>query len=106
MACGCMVVGFAGLGGWDYMRQAQGFTDEGVSWLPLRETPWEGNGLWAADGDVLAAAMALEQAIRWRATGDSRLGRVLDNAALTASWYSPERQRHEITTAWRRIEES
>ena len=63
MACGCLCVGFNGFGGWDYMRQIDelGFIPPQY---PLRTVPWQGNGWWVADGDVLGAAQGLELAIK------------------------------------------
>jgi hypothetical protein len=59
MACGAVPVGFTGLGGWDYMRQA-GNDAYGPSFA-LRPVPWEGNGLFYADGDVLGLARGVEE---------------------------------------------
>lgn len=60
MASGCFCAGFTGFGGLDYMRQIAG------DWQPHaytpRTVPWGGNGWWTADGDVLGAALALENA--------------------------------------------
>jgi glycosyltransferase involved in cell wall biosynthesis len=51
MASGCIVTGFAGYGGWDYMRQAaeNGYAPR----FALRETPYATNGFFASDGDVM-----------------------------------------------------
>lgn len=72
MACGCLCAGFTGFGGWDYMRQAEGhnFSPQGYA---LREVPWGGNGWWAADGDVLGAALGLERALAAVRCGDDAL---------------------------------
>ncbi len=97
MASGCMVVGFGGLGGWDYMRQARFIADEDMPylynpWFDLRETTFEGNGLYVADADVLGATMALEQACILLQRGGSRLEHLRENLAKTAEAYSLERQ--------------
>jgi hypothetical protein len=84
MACGCLCAGFAGFGGWDYMRQADagGFAPQGYA---LREVPWEGNGWWVADGDVLGAATGLERALAVLADGSA--GSIRKNARRTAQSY-------------------
>lgn len=91
LASGCLLAGFGGFGGWDYMRQALpgGFTP----WWPLREVPWEANGFFAADADVIGAALALEQAVYLVRTGGDALAALRRAGARTAAWYSPERQR-------------
>jgi hypothetical protein len=101
MACGCLCAGFAGTGGWDYMRQASVAGVPGYQpWLPLREVPWGGNGLWAADGDVLGAALALEGAVNlWRAGGPG-LEEVLANGAATAAAYGLDAQREAVLETW------
>ncbi len=101
MASGCMVVGFTGLGGWDYMRQADFITDEYMSylqtpWFNLRETSFEGNGLYVADADVLGATLALEQACVLLTNGGIRLEILRNNLAETAKAYSLEAQAQAI----------
>ena len=103
MACGCLPVGFSGLGGWDYMRQAQPearFTP----WWPLREVSWGGNGLWCADGDVLDAALCLEQAVGWVEVDDPRFPSATRNGQQTADAYSTEVQRRNVLDAWDQME--
>lgn len=98
MASGCLVAGFPGFGGWDYLRQAWELPPELSPagrmgpWFPLPEDdPYAaGNALLAPDGDVLAAALALAEGVRWRRATDPRLARVLDTTlaagqALAAS---------------------
>ncbi len=93
MACGCVVIGFAGFGGWDYMRQ----TDNGyIPEIPLRTTPWQGNGLFCADGDVLNAALSLEKAVQLIVNKSEELSTVLKNSILTAKNFSRENQAREI----------
>lgn len=106
MACGCLVVGFAGLGGFDYMRQGwpEGAgAEQGAfrPWWPLRRTPWPGNGFYCADGDVLAAALALEEAVRLWREGDPALTRLLAAAGQTASAYGVSAQARAVTELWR-----
>ncbi|MFW5836395.1 MAG: glycosyltransferase family 1 protein [Desulfovibrionaceae bacterium] len=93
MACGCLVTGFTGFGGLDYMRQAPG-----AAWTPphpLRPVPWDGNGLWSADNDVLDAALNLERALGWWAEAAGELAPALDAAQQTARAYSM--QAHQET---------
>ena len=94
MACGCLVAGFAGFGGFDFMRQAGG--DGYAPSVPLRPVPWGGNGLYAADNDVFGAARCLEQAIDLWREGGARLETVLRQAALTAASYDRTAQQAEL----------
>lgn len=104
MACGCLPVGFSGYGGWDYMRQAQ-TAPRFTPWWPLREVSWEGNGLWAADGDVLDAALCLEQAVQWVEQADPALEQVLAAGQQTADAYSLPIQEATILALWKDLEE-
>lgn len=110
MASGCLPVGFTGFGGWDYMRQAwdAGGPASGFKpWHPLRpesEIDWGGNGLWTADADVLAAALALDAAVGWLDRKDPRLAEALENARRTALHYGRERQRERVVELWTRAQ--
>lgn len=95
MACGCLCVGYSGFGGWDYMRQAEP-SPRFVPWWPLRSVPWEGNGLWCADGDVLDAALNIETAVAWWESESPLLANALQNARTTAEAYSPAAQRDAV----------
>jgi len=99
MACGCLPVGFSGLGGWDYMRQAQP-SPRYVPWTPLREVPWSGNGLWCADGDVLDAALCLEEAVAMAGTPGTPLDAVLRAGQETADAYSTVEQAKALLALW------
>jgi len=94
MACGCVVAGFAGFGGFDYMRQAgeSGY----VPSLPLRDVPWGGNGFYAADNDVFGATACLEAACRLWGEGGGKLATVLENARLTAAAYGAQARREAL----------
>ena len=111
MACGCLTAGFAGLGAWDYMRQAMpgGY----LPLCPLPSLAWEdekapnrdrlpGNAFVAADNDVLGLALGLE------AAAEIILARPDDYAALqqhglkTAALYSADSQRRAVADLWRR----
>lgn len=101
MACGCLPVGFAGFGGFDYMRplDEQGYRPA----LPLREVPWGANGFWTADADVLGAALALETAAKWVVHGDFRLDAALSAGQATARAYSMQKQREDALEIWRSL---
>ncbi len=101
MTSGCIAVGFAGLGGWDYMRQAHFISEDKMPylcdpWFELRKTPFEGNGLYVADADVLGATLALEQACILLNTGGPKLAKLRENIANTAKAYSLESQAGNI----------
>ncbi len=101
MASGCIVVGFAGLGGWDYMRQARFINDEHMPflyepWFDLRETPFGGNGLYVPDADVFGATLALEQVCLLLKAGGQRLATLRKNIADTANYYDIDRQAENI----------
>jgi hypothetical protein len=98
MARGCLPVGFTGFGGWDYMTQIM--PDVWQPWWPIPDNPWAGNGLWVADGDVLAAAMALEQAVKlWTDSGQA-LTAALRAGEQTVQAYDLEQQRKAVTQIW------
>lgn len=101
MASGCLVVGFGGFGGWDYMRQAW---PGGVTpWWPQRpvaETPWGGNGFYAADADTIAAAVALEYAEALLRRGGDELAAVRAAARQTAHAYRLDAQRDAARVVW------
>ena len=99
MACGCLPVGFTGIGGWDYMRQLQE-EPRYTPWMPLRECPWEGNGLWCADGDVLDAALCLEAAVRMVEKNDLYLQAGLEAGQKTAAAYSLDEQKTAVLSLW------
>lgn len=108
MASGCLVTGFAGHGGWDSLRQAW----DGLPGPWFAETGSEpgkanqiqdGNSIIAPDGDVLAAALALEQGLRWHAEGDARLAPALAAAQATAARYSPHVFHQTAAALWTRI---
>lgn len=96
MACGCLVAGFTGMGGWDYMRQALpgGFRP----CFELPELPWGGNGFFAADGDVWGGAVALRAACDCLLAGAAE--KIVEAGLSAARWYSPERQKQEALRLW------
>jgi len=98
MACGCLPVGFAGYGGWDYMRQA--IPNGAAPSFPLRPVPWGGNGIYAQDNDVLAAALALEEAACWIASGDPRGAAALAAGRETVPHYGLDAQANNAAALW------
>ena len=103
MACGCLPVGCSGLGGWDYMRPAQQ-APRFAPWWPLRETPWGGNGFWCADGDVLDAALCLEQAVGLIERGGPDLDGLLAAGQATAQAYGLEAFETAVLDVWAELE--
>lgn len=98
MACGCLPVGFAGFGGWEYMTQVR--QNAWRPWWPVPDNPWPGNGFWVPDGDALAAVMALEQAVAAYSSPDSELQGILEAGAQTVHNYSLTRQQENVVQLW------
>lgn len=96
LASGCVVAGFTGLGGWDYMRQAGTFPGAFTPWWPLRVVPFGGNGCYVADADVTAAAFALEHAVRLVVEGDDAFFAQQVAAQATAAAYSLDAQARQV----------
>jgi len=103
LACGCVPVGFTGLGGWDYMRQAADFPGAARPLWPLRETPWAGNGFYAADADVPGAVFALEAALDVFARGGEELAALRRAGQTTAAAYSLEAQERAVAALWNEL---
>jgi hypothetical protein len=101
MASGAVPVGFAGFGGWDYMRQAA--PGMYAPDCPLDLVPWGGNGYFAPDGDVLGAALGLEKALQLWREGGGPLRAVLENCASTAEAYGLGPQRKAVLDFWGRL---
>lgn len=111
MASGCIVAGFAGRGGWDYMRQAAPCSTAAGGapsipyahkpWFDLRPVPWGGNGFYAEDADVLGAACALEDACTLLQQGGPALAALRRAAAQTSAAYSPQQQADTIARLWK-----
>ncbi len=100
LASGCLVAGWGGLGGWDYMRQAADFPGAYRPWWPLEDLPWDGNGFYTADADVPAAAFAVQRACALLRTGGPELARVRAQAAATVQRYTLEAQAETAVTLW------
>lgn len=80
MASGCLLVGFAGGGGLEFMRDGE-------------------NCLLAPDGDETRAAELLRLAVNLVAR--SRHGKLVRRGIATARLFSPERERHAVLRFWR-----
>src|SRR6185436_2070163 len=81
MACGCLVVGFSGRGGLEYMRH--------------------GKNCWVSpDGDVLTAATQLAAALDAIAAGEDAALR--ERARRTAEEFSPQAEEEALDRYWRR----
>jgi len=102
MASGCLVVGFAGYGSWDYMRQ--GIPSGYLPRLTLRSVSWGANGLYAADGDVLEAALLLQQAVDMVRNRTAEYAMLRSEAQATAAAYSQAAQREEVRAVWEKLE--
>ncbi|TVQ97345.1 MAG: glycosyltransferase [Desulfovibrionales bacterium] len=110
MACGCLPVGFAGFGGWEYMvSMAMGAMEgrEGAPhprpWFPIPENPWQGNGFWVPDGDALAAALALEHAVQLWTDRGADLAMALQAGQQTADAFDLKTQRTQVLEAWAQL---
>ncbi|QJT10526.1 glycosyltransferase [Oceanidesulfovibrio marinus] len=115
MASGLFVVGFAGVGCWDYMRQAwqrEGFVVEapymadetcGAASGPAKKQ--QGNGFFVADADVPAAAIALCDALELIESNDPRAGQIVQSGIDTAQDYGREAQARTVKALWRKAEQ-
>lgn len=108
LACACPGVGFSGFGGWDYMRSPEGRQGVGADglppWLPenvrreAEERPI--NGFWTADGDVIGAALALDEAVSLAERGGPAWERLRENGRRTASLYGADERDRRLTALW------
>jgi glycosyltransferase involved in cell wall biosynthesis len=101
MASGAIPVGFAGFGGWDYMRQAA--PGRYVPECPMDSVGWGGNGFFCPDNDVLGASLALENALELWSAGGSPLTEVLNSCSRTAQAYGLVPQRKATLDFWKRL---
>lgn len=104
LASGCILVGYTGFGGWDYMRQAAPSGSQ--PWIALRDVPWEANALVATDADVPASAMHLEQATDWLENNSSELDAVRKNAQETVAHYTIAKQRDAVLDLWQQAQQN
>jgi len=101
MASGAIPAGFAGHGGWDYMRQAA--PGRYAPECPMDAVAWEGNGFFVPDNDVMGAALALENVLGlWERDGEA-LARVRRACAETALAYGLLPQRKAVLDFWERL---
>lgn len=97
MACGCVPVGFAGVGGWEYMRGSPLSFCNYTPCLPLGgERPWGDNGFFVSDGDVFSAGLALAQAIRLAWDSPQEWKELQRQGVLAASNYNLEAMRGRL----------
>ena len=101
MAAGCVPVGFSGLGGFEYMRNAPlpGFPAYAPP-LTLEQKPWEANGLYVADGDVFGAGTALACAAKMAVENSSDWLGMVREARATAAAYTQEARKQRLATLW------
>ncbi len=107
MACGCLVVGFSGLGAWDYFKQALPATlGYGmVPWAPVREdVSWGPNVFAVADADTLAACMALEYAVQVLREDGEKLAAIRHAGRCTANAYNVLQQKEQVLAVWQEYE--
>jgi glycosyltransferase involved in cell wall biosynthesis len=99
MATGCVPVGFTGFGGWDYMRQA--CSTPYTPPLRLHAPPCEGNGLFFADGDIMAAGLGLARAIRMAAANTPEWQRLVQAGKAAARHYTREERMPLLAKLWK-----
>lgn len=106
MASGCIPVGFAGLGGWEYMRSTplSPTHQQVITSLPpgltLPDRPWGPNGFYAPEGDVVSAGIALAAAIQLAAQNGQEWQALQAEAAKTAQSFSREAMRRRLGAVW------
>ncbi len=98
MACGCLVVGYAGLGGLDYLRPIPPTTVP--DWPPLRTAPWGPNAFVTPDADVARTTLALEAAARLAMENGPAFAEVARNMGECARSYSLEAQAEAARAVW------
>ncbi|MEF3697000.1 glycosyltransferase family 1 protein [Desulfolutivibrio sp.] len=98
MACGCLVVGYAGLGGLDYLRPIAPTT--APVWPPLRPVPWGGNAFVTPDADVAQTVLALEAAARMILENGPARAEALRNMADCARAYGLDAQAEAVRRVW------
>ena len=83
MACGCVVAGFTGLGGWEFASHD--------------------NGFWVAEDDCEAAADAIAKAVDLVRNGGAALQRYAEAARETVRIWSSETFRLRLEEVWGRL---
>jgi glycosyltransferase involved in cell wall biosynthesis len=107
MACGCVPVGFGGLGGFEYMRNPETCALRGLYSPPFDLPPVEetaklaaGNGFFVSDGDVLGAGRALAHAVRLAHAGGGPWEALVANCRATAKNYTVEAREKAVQRIW------
>jgi len=80
MASGCLVAGFHGDGGKEYISQD--------------------NGWWVESGDLISCAKGIASAFRLLDEGGEKLTRIKSEMSLTVNKYSPDRMKQELLKFW------
>jgi len=86
MAAGCLVVGFAGDGGWEYADQT--------------------NGIWIPGDDLEAAADGLAAAVTGLRSATPESSARIEAGKTTAAGYGPERRRAALIALFERLQSS
>jgi hypothetical protein len=86
MAAGCLVVGFAGDGGWEYADHT--------------------NGIWIPEDNLEAAADGLAAAVIGLRSATPESSARIEAGKTTAASYSPERQRAALVPIFERLQSS
>ncbi|MDR2743830.1 MAG: glycosyltransferase family 1 protein [Desulfovibrio sp.] len=108
MACGCVPVGFSGLGGFEYMRNPEPHPLPGLFEPPfaLARKFRGGNGLFVADGDVLGAARALTHAVGLARADNGRWKELVGNGLKTALAYSRQSLEEKVDEIWKKFDQT
>jgi glycosyltransferase involved in cell wall biosynthesis len=106
MAAGCVPVGFSGLGGFEYMRNPADSDLPGLCRPPfaLPPLPWQANGLFVSDGDVLSAGLALARAVCLAAARHPLWDGLRAGARKTAEAYSLDERERQAARIWDELE--
>ena len=106
MACGCVPVGFSGLGGFEYMRNPQPHPLPGLfePSFALDDKPWGGNGFFTADGDVPGAARALALAVSLAGAGKGLWGEMTANGRRAALDYTQGAREARVAEIWEALD--
>jgi len=83
MACGCIVVGFHGYGGLEYVSQE--------------------NGFWCEEGNIIECAITLGRVVSIFADDHQRIDRIRQRALKTAAKYTPDRQEKDLIEFWGKV---
>ena len=98
MAAGCVPIGFTGFGGWEYMRGASGAPP-----CPLPEKPWGSNGIFVADGDLMAAGLALAQGVSLAFHREPAWIHMREAGRVTAAFYTQEARKERLARLWPKL---